>query len=507
MKKIITMCLLAVSLVCLGGWSSAEGSDSSSQPTSDYLQAIQEKGELVVGTSADFAPFEFHKTINGKDEIVGADIDIAQAIADDLGVKLKVMDMDFNAVLAALQNGQVDLAISGISATPERQETFDFSEPYYNPPQRLLINVKNKDKLTDIAAFNGLKVGAQKGSLQEIVVQEQLSDAHLISLAKVPNLVNELKQGSIEGLVLEEAIGESYISQNKDIMFSDAKLQSNADEAFAIALPKNSGGLKTQVDASLKKLVDGDKIDEFVSKAVKLADQDETQSVPFAFLKQYYPYFLSGVVVTLIISVIVVFFGTLLGILFALMKLSSVSPLRWIANVYIEVLRGTPMLVQILIGFGILQHIISAPIQTIGVLDIDLSRLLPGIIVLSMNSGAYVAEIVRGGINAVNKGQTEAAHSLGLRPMQTMRYVILPQALRNILPALGNEFITVIKDSSLLSTIGIYELLNSAQIVVSSTFIPLEPLYVAAAIYFILTFTTSRVLGLYERKLGKGYQR
>ncbi|OJG71371.1 His/Glu/Gln/Arg/opine family amino ABC transporter, permease, 3-TM region [Enterococcus phoeniculicola] len=191
----------------------------------------------------------------------------------------------------------------------------------------------------------------------------------------------------------------------------------------------------------------------------------------------------------------------------ALMKLSKVTPLRWLANIYIEVFRGTPMLIQVLIGFGLLQGIVSAPTVTIGVLAIDFGRLIPGMLVLSLNSGAYVAEIVRAGITAVDYGQSEAAGSLGLRPMQAMRYVILPQALRNILPPMGNEFIILIKDSSLLSTIGIYELLSSAQIVVSDSFIPLEPLYVAAGIYFILTFIMSRVLNLWEKKLGKGYHR
>jgi polar amino acid transport system permease protein len=177
--------------------------------------------------------------------------------------------------------------------------------------------------------------------------------------------------------------------------------------------------------------------------------------------------------VTLIISFITIILGTILGVIFALMKLSSVRPFRWLANIYIEVFRGTPMLVQILISIGLLHKVFNLPTIPIGVLDIDFGRLLPGIIALSLNSGAYVAEIVRAGINAVEVGQSEAAGSLGLRPAQTMRYVILPQAMRNILPPLGNEFIVLIKDSSLLSTIGIYELMNSAQIVITSSFIPM----------------------------------
>lgn len=227
----------------------------------------------------------------------------------------------------------------------------------------------------------------------------------------------------------------------------------------------------------------------------------------FSFLKEFYPYFISGTIITLIISMITVLFGTVIGIVIALMKLSKVKLLRWFANIYIEVLRGTPMLVQILIAFGLLQGLFKLPTVSLGILNLDFGRLFPGIIAISLNSGAYVAEIVRGGINAVDFGQMEAASSLGLRPSQAMRYVILPQALRNILPPLGNEFIVLIKDSSLLSTIGIYELMNSAQIVISTSYIPLTPLYVAAVIYFVLTFTTSRILNIWEKKLGKGYRK
>ncbi|HIY56703.1 MAG TPA: amino acid ABC transporter permease [Candidatus Tetragenococcus pullicola] len=226
----------------------------------------------------------------------------------------------------------------------------------------------------------------------------------------------------------------------------------------------------------------------------------------YSFLTVYYNYFISGTLVTLLISLITVVFGTILGVLLALMKRSEIKPFRWFANIYIEVFRGTPMLVQIMIGMGLLHNVFHLPTTTIGVLDIDFSRLVPGIIALSLNSGAYVAEIVRGGINAVDKGQFEASGSLGLRPTQTMRYVVLPQAMRNIIPPLGNEFITLIKDSSLLSTIGIYELMNSAQIVINSSFIALKPLYVAASIYLILTFSTSRLLKLWENKMSKGYQ-
>ena len=224
----------------------------------------------------------------------------------------------------------------------------------------------------------------------------------------------------------------------------------------------------------------------------------------FSFIDKFLPYFNDGLIVTLIISAFVVVFGTILGTTIALGKLSKIRFLRWVANAYIEIFRGTPMLVQIMIGFQVLGKM-PLPEFQLGILTEDLSRLVPGIIVLSMNSGAYVAEIVRSGINAVPKGQTEAAYSLGIRPRQTMLKVILPQAIRNILPALGNEFVTIIKDSSLLATIGVMELYNGAQTTSSTTYQSLSPWLLVAVYYFVVTFITSRLVNLLERKLGKGY--
>lgn len=223
----------------------------------------------------------------------------------------------------------------------------------------------------------------------------------------------------------------------------------------------------------------------------------------FSFLPKYWAYFNDGVLVTIVISLCVVCFGTIIGILMALLKRSSVKPLSYLASCYIWLFRGTPMVVQIMIAFAWL-HFNAAPTIGFGVLDLDFSRLLPGVIIVSLNSGAYISESVRAGIEAVPRGQFEAAYSLGLPPRQTMRYIILPQALKTILPALGNEFITIIKDSSLLQTIGVMELWNGAQSVVSATYIPVEPLLFAAAYYLLVTTAMSALLKRLEKHMSKG---
>ncbi len=222
-----------------------------------------------------------------------------------------------------------------------------------------------------------------------------------------------------------------------------------------------------------------------------------------SFLPKYWAYFNYSVLVTIMISVSVVFFGTLIGVLVTLIKRSHVKPLTWVVNLYVWIFRGTPMVVQIMIAFAWM-HFNNMPTIGFGVLDLDFSRLLPGIIIISLNSGAYISEIVRAGIEAVPKGQLEAAYSLGIRPQNAMRYVILPQAFKNILPALGNEFITIIKDSALLQTIGVMELWNGAQSVVTATYSPISPLLVAAFYYLMVTTVMAQLLAVLERHMAQG---
>ncbi|MGG5196025.1 amino acid ABC transporter permease [Streptococcus dysgalactiae] len=222
-----------------------------------------------------------------------------------------------------------------------------------------------------------------------------------------------------------------------------------------------------------------------------------------SFLPRYWAYFNYGVLVTIMISASVVFFGTIIGVLVTLIKRTQIKPLTWLVNTYVWIFRGTPMVVQIMIAFAWM-YFNQMPTIGFGVLNLDFSRLLPGIIIISLNSGAYISEIVRAGIEAVPKGQLEAAYSLGIRPRNAMRYVILPQAFKNILPALGNEFITIIKDSALLQTIGVMELWNGAQSVATATYSPIAPLLVAAFYYLMVTTVLSQLLAVLERRMAQG---
>lgn len=281
MKKLFGALVVLTGILVLGacgnGGSSSTGSSSASGSADNQLEAIKAAGVLNVATSADFAPFEFHALIDGKDTIVGADIDMVNEIADRLGVEVNILDLDFNAVLTALQQGKADIAVSGISATDERKQTFDFTDNYFTPEQKLVVNKNNELAFDSIESLSGKKVGAQKGSIQEMIVQDQLADSQLVSIAKVPNLVNELKQGSIDGLVLESAVAESYVAQNDDLVITDVALEASEGDSYAIALPKGSTELQEELNSILKELIEDGTIDEYVQKNTDLANENAAQ--------------------------------------------------------------------------------------------------------------------------------------------------------------------------------------------------------------------------------------
>lgn len=275
MKKItgLVMALVALFTLAACGGGSDDTADSSVTKSADQLADIKKAGVLKVATSADYAPFEFHTMVDGKDKIVGADIDLVNEIAKELGVKAEVSDMSFNTVLASLKEGKSDIAISAISATKERKEQFNFTDNYYNPPQVLIINKKNQEQLTSLADLKDKKVGAQKGSIQEDIVKTQIKEAKAVSIEKVPNMVVEVNSGSLDAMVVEKTIAQSYVQQNPDLMIAEIELEPSEDEAFAIALPKGSEELQTELNKIIKKLNDEGKIDEYVQKNHELAEK------------------------------------------------------------------------------------------------------------------------------------------------------------------------------------------------------------------------------------------
>ena len=221
---------------------------------------------------------------------------------------------------------------------------------------------------------------------------------------------------------------------------------------------------------------------------------------------RYIDLFLEGMACTVTLSALTVLFGFILALALAISRMSKVAPLRWLSTVYVEVFRATPMLVQVFIVYYVLLADIPLPaFKLFGFIRTE--RMIPGVIALSMNSAAYLSEIIRSGIQSIDHGQTEAARSLGMNQAQTMRHIILPQAIKNILPAIANEFVTIIKESSICYTIGVQDIMSAVKSAQMAAFTIAEPLLIAAAIYFCLTFPTSKIIAYFEMRMSRGDKR
>lgn len=445
---------------------------------------IKDRGELRVGLSADYAPLEFEKTKNGKTEYAGVDIELAKKIAKDNHLKLKIVNMQFDSLLGALKTGKIDIIISGMTTTPERKKEVDFSEPYMETGNVMLIRKNNNDTFHKLSDFNNKKIGAQKGSEQEKIAQQEIENAQISSLNRLPDAILALKSKKIDGLVIEKPVADAYAKQNKDLNIAHVSFNEEK-KPTVIALPKDSPILLEHLNHSIKDVKDKHLINKYMDIASEQMINDGS------FIQKYGTFFLKGLQNTIIISLIGVVCGAIIGSFIALAKLSKFKIISLPATIYIEFLRGTPMLVQVFIVF----------FGTTALLGLDISALICGTIALVINSSAYIAEIIRAGINAVDKGQTEAAQCLGLNYSKTMIHIILPQAFKNILPALGNEFVTLIKESSIISTIGVGEIMFNAQVVQGISFDPFTPLIIAACMYFVLTFSLSRLMSLIEGRL------
>ncbi|MBP2057550.1 polar amino acid transport system substrate-binding protein [Lactobacillus colini] len=469
--------------------SSSQTSTTKKVAKGSVLKRIKAKKELVVGTSADYPPLEFTTSENGSTKYVGVDIELAKEIAKDLGVKLVIKNMSFDSLLVALETGKIDMVISGMTPTPERKESVDFSKIYYKPSgEYFLINKKDATKYTNIKSLKGKTVGAQTGSIQYNEIKSQMKGSTVKGLGKINNLVLALQSGKVSAVLMEELIAKAYAQNNNNLKAVKSDIKDDA-AGNAVAMAKGQPDLVAAVNKTINKVKKNNLIDnKFLPQAAKyMKTANKTNK-----MSQYWSYFLKGVGYTIVITVFSVLIGIILGIILALMRLSRNKLLHCLAVAYIEFIRGTPQMVQILfVYFGV------------GYLISNLSAIIAGIIAIGLNSGAYVAEDIRSGIDSLPKGQVEAARSLGLSQAKAYRYVIIPQAIRNIWPALGNEFITLLKDSSLVSVIGVSELMYQTQLVQTSTYRGVLPLFIAMVIYFIMTFSLTRLLNYFERRMKK----
>lgn len=227
---------------------------------------------LTIGTSADFPPYEFVKVIDGKEAIVGFDIDIAKEIAADMGAKLEIKDLPFDSLLNELSSGRVDLVISGLSPNEERRKAVDLSDIYYKAEQAIVVREEDKDKYATMDAIKGSKIGVQTGSIQEEIANE-IEGAKVTSLGKISEIILQLQSNRVDTAIIEGPVARSFVKNVPGLVITDAVPEAEED-GYVIGVKKGNTELLDQVNTSLKRLDSEGKIEEFVTAATELAESD-----------------------------------------------------------------------------------------------------------------------------------------------------------------------------------------------------------------------------------------
>ncbi|QMV42401.1 ABC transporter substrate-binding protein/permease [Cohnella cholangitidis] len=446
--------------------------------------------KLVMGTSPDYPPYE---SVDAKSngEIVGMDIDIAKTIANELGYELEIAGMDFSGLIAALQTGRVDFVMSGMSVTEERKKSVEFSDGYYTA--RNTIVSRKTQAYETVEQLSGKLVGTQLGSTQDQYAAT-IEGAKLKQLNKIADLIQELNSGRIDAAIVEDAVAIEMVRANPDLTMNFVPA-SEEDNGYAIAFPKQTE-LVDDFNRVLAQMKDNGELQKIIDKWFE--DKEDATAkgagflnIDFRVLNGYVPYILKGIYVTLLFTLVSALLGLIWGTILSLFKISGIRPLQWFATAYTSVFRGTPLLVQLTIIYY----------ATPQLFNFDIPALLAAGLAFGLNSAAYLSETIRGGIMAVDKGQREAAIALGVPYRKMMVRIIFPQALRHILPALVNEFVALLKESSLVSVIGVTELMRRADVVRASTFRAFEALLLVAAIYYVLVLVLTSLARMLERRL------
>lgn len=274
LAALMALIMAAVFTGCSSTSDTKQAANSSSASTDDSLSKIKAKGKLVVGINAEFAPFEFHTMVDGKDTVAGFDVDLAKEVAKDMGVELELKELSFDALLTTLQSGQVDVVISGLSATEERRKTVDFSDSYYRGAQVVLTTKGNLDKFNTFNDLKDKKIGVQLTSLQEKLMQTLLPDGNYTKIESMNTLFLSLKTNQIDGIVTTDIVSDMAIAGNPEFVIADkVKIDDSSlnTPGSAVAMRKGSSALQTQVNATIKRLKDSGQFQAYVDAACKLA--------------------------------------------------------------------------------------------------------------------------------------------------------------------------------------------------------------------------------------------
>ncbi|MGE2770446.1 ABC transporter substrate-binding protein/permease [Rhodococcus sp. 1.20] len=452
------------------------------------IASAQPGRTYTIATDLTFAPFEFE---NEDGKLVGIDIDLLNAIAEDQGFKVDIKQLGFDAALQAVQAGQADGVIAGMSITDARKQVFDFSDPYFESGVQMAV-LRDRQRREVVRGSEG-----QARRRQERHRGRQLRRVHQGPIRLHHSLFRRLRQHVRRGPHRElrrslRRLPRPRLRHHTGQRPQDGhRKEVGASYGFAVNKGQNAELLQ-MFNAGLQNLRDDGQYDEIVSTYLGQGASTSDNSI-IGLIKSTYPQLLKGLWLTIVLSVVSIAIALVLGAIFGLCRVSTNMFVRGIGTTYVDIFRGTPLLVQaFFIYFGI-------P----AALHFQMSAFTAGIITLSLNAGAYMAEIVRGGILSVDKGQMEASRSLGISYMKSMRKVIMPQAIRTMIPSYINQFVITLKDTSILSVIGLAELTQTGRIIIARNFQSFNMWLIIGVMYFIIIMALTKLSNRLEKRINK----
>ena len=451
------------------------------------VQAETENKVYQIAIDVTFAPFEFQ---NADGEYVGIDIDLLTAIAEDQGFEFELNPMNFSAGLQAVEAGQVDGMIAAMAITPERQESFDFSDPYFQAGPVIAVQ-ENNDEIQSYEDLNGktiaVKVGTTGAEFANSLAEDY--DIQINQFEDSATMYADVEAGHADATVDDYPVMAYAVQQGLALKFP-MDPEEGDDYGFAVNLGEN-GELLEMFNAGLAIIREDGTYDEIVDRYLSAEASETTGNSVFTLFKENFPELMAGLRSTIVLTVLSFIISLIAGTILGLFSATPNKILNAISNLYVTILRGIPLIVlAFFVYFSIPQ-----------MLGITVSAFWAGIVTLSLNTTAYIAEQVRGGILAVAPGQLEAARSLGMPYGSSMRKVVLPQAIKIMIPSLINQMVITLKDTSILSIIGIVELTQTGRIIIARTYSSGVMWIMIGAMYLIIITILTKLSNILERRL------
>lgn len=459
-------------------------------------EPLKSAGVLRVGTEGVYSPFSYHDTATG--QLVGYDVDVARAVGDRLGVRVEFVETPWDSIFAALEANRFDVVANEVTISPERQAKYDLSQPY-SIGEGVIVTRADDNSIKTLADLKG-KVAAENATSNWSEIARK-AGARVETVEGFTQAIKLLNQGRVDVVVNDSIAVYAYLAETNDTSVKIAgTVGEKSEQGFAA---RKDSGLLPELNTALDELrADGTlaAISQKYLKANASGAPAEGAPAPRSTWKliadNLWPLAKAALTMTIPLTIISFAIGLVIALAVALARLSPNVVLSNIARFYISIIRGTPLLVQLFIVFFALPEF-----------GVKIDPFPAAVIAFSLNVGGYAAEIIRSAIQSIPKGQWEAAETIGLNYTGTLRRIILPQAARVAVPPLSNTLISLVKDTSLASTILVTELLRQAQIVAAPTF-EFFALYGTAAIYYwviclVLSFGQSRLERRLERHVAR----